>query len=176
MDFPVSGSGIVGPVEWGTVIDKWGGAEGLAGKGGQPMVVDLEDAHGYYEAQKNAASILGLLESQESALVGGGKKGMLVCVEGASGRVSPEWASVFPDEEVRRDTAESLLERGEVTGEEYLAMVQGPGKMEIWGVEDEEVFQANVKARRMLEKEREKLRARLGELEVKLKKVKGEKY
>src|SRR5690242_8741561 len=52
VDFGVTSSGIEVPEELGTVVESWGGEEGLSGKGtGQPTVVDLEDAHGVYEAQ-----------------------------------------------------------------------------------------------------------------------------
>jgi hypothetical protein len=170
MDFGVEKSGIEVPEELGTVVESWGGEESLGGKG-EATVVEIEDAHGVYEAQKNAASILSLLGSQENALVGGGKKGLLVCVEGAVGRVNTEWAGVYPDEGVRKEAAESLLSEGEITGEEYLSLVQGPGKLEIWGVEEGEVYQANLKARRMLEKERAGLRMKVEELEGRLKKV-----
>src|SRR5260221_10405074 len=89
------------------------------------------------------AGILQLLSDQIST----SGKPLLVCSEGAWGRVYPEWLSVFPDEILRNQMAEELLKEGKITGEEYLVMLQGMGKLEIHGAEDEEIYKANLMAR-----------------------------
>ena len=176
-DFGSTASGIQVPEELGTVIDSWTG-EGRDGKpSASPLIVEIEDAHGVYGAQKNSAGILNLLESKERESVEPGKdKGLLVCVEGAWGRVGPEWISVFPDDKVKRQTAESLLEQGQVTGEEYLSMISPPGMMQIWGVEKQDIYLANLKARKMLEPERASLVAQMGDFDRRLRRVKDLRF
>ena len=66
-------------------------------------------------------------------------------MEGAWGRVSPEWISVFPDENLKKEMAERLLQEGEITGEEYLAIMMGPGKLKIYGVEEKELYEVFAK-------------------------------
>jgi hypothetical protein len=63
VDFGVSASGIEVPEDLGTVIESWGG-DSQGGTSPLPTIVQIEDAHGMYAAQKNSAGILNLLESQ----------------------------------------------------------------------------------------------------------------
>src|SRR5207249_2112622 len=79
-------------------------------------------------------------------------------------------------ESIKKETAESLLEQGEITGEEYLSILQTPGTMEIYGVEDEELYMANLKARKILDFEREELLRKLHELDARLRRVKNVVY
>src|SRR5581483_1451914 len=125
LEFEGASSGLQIPEELGSVVETWGGNESLAGKSSSlPTVIQIEDAHGVYEAQKNSANILRLIQSERGdAPETETQEPLLVCVEGAWGRVSPEWVSVFPDESAKKDTAESLLQQGEINSEEYLSIL-----------------------------------------------------
>jgi hypothetical protein len=155
------------PEEWGSVVEsRPGSAEGM------PLALLIEDAHGIYGAQKNAASILRQIESAPDRK----KTPLLVCVEGAWDRVNPEWLGALPEDAVKSRTAEILLRQGVLQGEEYLSVVLGPGRIEIQGVEDREVYLANLKSRTILEADRKKLLARLSALESRMQAVKRADY
>src|SRR2546428_488566 len=70
---------------------------------------------------------------------------LLVCVEGASERVHPEWLSALTNESLKKSLVESLLKEGSITGEEYFSVLKGG--IDILGVENEETYRANLKAR-----------------------------
>ena len=117
-----------------------------------PLVIHIQDAHGLYEAQKNAASILSLLKGSLSK-----DQPLFVGIEGAWGRIRPDTLSVYPDESVRRASAENLLRLGEITGEEYLVITEGADQLEIHGVEDKAVYLANLESRKILDSRRKKI-------------------
>ncbi|MBI3012931.1 MAG: hypothetical protein HYY63_04825, partial [Elusimicrobia bacterium] len=166
-------SGIEIPEELGTVVEAWGGKSALSPE--TPLVIHIQDAHGVYEAQKNASQILKILRSGDRSENSSGSP-LLVCVEGAWGRVSPEWLSVFPDETLKKEMAERLLEDGEITGEEYLSILEGPGKLKIYGVEDKSIYEANVKAREIIDRERKAVLDDLEVLSSRLDKIKKRSY
>ena len=168
-------SGIEIPEDLGTVVEAWGGIPNLAEQ--PPLVIHIQDAHGVYDAQKNASEILKIIhsgnpESKEAASL----QPLLVCVEGAWGRVSPEWISVFPDENLKKEMAERLLQEGEITGEEYLAIMMGPGKLKIYGVEEKELYEANAKAREVIDRDRKNLLEELEKLSFRLDAIKRKIY
>ncbi|MBI2119302.1 MAG: peptidoglycan DD-metalloendopeptidase family protein [Elusimicrobia bacterium] len=168
-------SGIEIPEDLGTVVEAWGGIPNLAEQ--PPLVIHIQDAHGVYDAQKNASEILKIIrsgnqEDKEAASV----QPLLVCVEGAWGRVSPEWISVFPDENLKKEMAERLLQEGEITGEEYLAIMMGPGKLKIYGVEEKELYEANAKAREVIDRDRKNLLEELEKLSFRLDAIKRKIY
>jgi len=120
LNFQSAASGLEIPEDLGTIVESWGGTGGEKMKG-LPRVIHIQDAHGVYEAQKNAANILRLVQTESggaddlafSSQMGAVREPpLLVCVEGAWGRVLPDWMSVFPDDTAKRSVAESLLEKG----------------------------------------------------------------
>lgn len=150
--------GIEIPQELGKVTESWSkeGA-GSGASSGLPLVIHIQDAHGIYGAHKNSASILKILAAGSSS---GSEPGLLVCVEGAWERVTPEWLNLFPDEAAKRETAESFLEKGEMTGEEYFSALEPAGKIRIEGVEEREIYEANLKARNLVDENRKSILAR----------------
>src|SRR3989338_2707459 len=97
------------PEEFGGVAESWAGSGGWNERSPEsPLVIHIQDAHGYYDAQKNAAEILRLLsesKGQTPADDPGGavsSKPLLVCVEGAWDRGKLDWASAFPDKTGRK--------------------------------------------------------------------------
>ena len=147
------------PENLGTVVESWYPA---APADSAPLVIHIQDAHQHYGAQKNASKILESLETS------------LVCVEGASRRVHPEWISVLPDQTVKASMAESLLKEASITGEEYAAILKGG--LEIQGIEDEQVYQANLKTRKMMDPERRGIERQLGLLSARLDRIKRRVY
>ncbi|MBN1586565.1 MAG: SIS domain-containing protein [Candidatus Omnitrophica bacterium] len=98
------------------------------------FILHLQDLHTQAEAQRNNASIIEhMIEDCGLALV---------CVEGAAGLVDTSLVGNYPDAAVRQAVADTFMEGGEITGEEYLAMTQHPDML-IWGVEEPELYFRN---------------------------------
>ena len=93
-------------------------------------------------------------------------------MEGAWRLVKPDWIAAYPDESVTRRTAENLLNLGELTGEEYFALMEGVDRIRISGVEDRKVYQANLSTRRMMDGEREAMLRRVEKADESLKALK----
>ena len=160
------------PETLGSVVEAWDGA--LPSSGRSPLAILIEDAHGVYAAQRNSAEILRGLSQAEARP--GHREPLLVCVEGAWGPVRPEWVQAFPDAGLRRQSIEALLRESEITGEEYLAMIQPPGSLRIVGVEDPVLYRANLRAREALAGARPALLIRLAALDRRLAALRAKVY
>jgi oxygen-dependent protoporphyrinogen oxidase len=157
--------------DFGTVVESWdGSAQGIGGR--KPHVILIQDIHENYGAQKNLARILQSLSDQLSSP----EKTLLVCSEGAWGRLYPEWLSLFPDQCLRNRIAEDLLKGGKITGEEYFVMLRGMGKLEIHGVEDEEIYKANLIVRSQSLKTKDDFLQQFVWLDGRIKRLKGHLY
>lgn len=138
----------------------------------RPLVIHIQDAHGHAAAQENAAKILEELAQAASDSDG---SPLLVAVEGAAGKVSGEWLAELPQEGLHGPIFRSFLVRGEITGEEYLSLSK-PGLIEIEGAENGEIYRANLKARRLLEKIRPQILSGLDAVEARLETLKRKAY
>ncbi|MBK8574972.1 MAG: hypothetical protein IPN90_04575 [Elusimicrobia bacterium] len=102
-----------------------------------PMIVHIQDAHGIEEAQKNvAAMIQELSQNQGVSLVG---------LEAAQGEFNLAPYRNWPDISVTRDVAEYFLKSGRIGGPEF-AGITAPTPLTLWGVEDTDLYLANVQA------------------------------
>ena len=100
-----------------------------------PLVVHIQDLHGDASGQKNTAGILNeLLKNNQKLFVG---------IEGYSKALSLEWIHVFPNTELRNHLALRLLSQGKINGEEYIGILHGSEKVDIQGIENDQVYQAN---------------------------------
>ncbi|MBI3292151.1 MAG: hypothetical protein HYZ73_05005, partial [Elusimicrobia bacterium] len=91
--------------------------ERFQGRPGQPLVIHLQDAHGHIVGQWHLAHLL----DRFTRLVP--QRPLWVGVEGAWVPMDTDWLARFPDEHIKRDLATALLRRGELHGEEYVALV-----------------------------------------------------
>ncbi len=102
-----------------------------------PIIVHIQDAHGIEEAQKNiSAMIQGLREKQSVDLVG---------LESASGAFDLKSFRHWPDSAVVREVAEFFLKQGKIGGPEF-AGITTPEPPVLYGVENQDLYVANVKA------------------------------
>ncbi len=127
------------PANLGKLVDTfWAPREA-----GLPFVLHVQDAHGYVAAQRNLAALVGHFQrgSEDE------RKPILVAVEGAWRNIDLEWLHAFPNEKVLKEFASDLVDRSEITGEEFFAMVQGGEKIRIEGIEDEKTYRENVEIR-----------------------------
>jgi hypothetical protein len=101
----------------------------------QQLVIQIQDAHCNYEAQKNLAQILEYLIIERNL--------KLILVEGGSGDVSLSFLRSYADKNKREQVADKYLRQGKISGEEYLDIVSDH-KLELYGVEDEDLYDANL--------------------------------
>jgi hypothetical protein len=108
-----------------------------------PLVLHIQDAHGLYGAQFNASKILeGLRKAGWS-----GRDGLTVFQEGGAGEAPVDWLAAFPDSDVKERVARAYLRRGDITGEEYRAVVASSGAFRLIGAETNDLYKRNLAAR-----------------------------
>ena len=106
-------------------------------KDSKQMIINIQDAHCNYEAQKNLAQILDYLIKKHNL--------KLILVEGGSGDVNLAFLRSFADPKAREEVADKYLKEGKISGEEYLDIVSDYD-MDLYGVEDEELYDAHMDA------------------------------
>ena len=110
------------------------------------LIIQIQDAHCNYEAQKNLAAILEFLIKE--------RKLKLVMVEGGSGDVGLTFLRSYSDADTRKEVAEKYLKKGQISGEEYLD-ITSDYDLELYGIEDEDLYDADLNAYLMLESKRQ---------------------
>ena len=122
------------PASLGSVVETHLAEGGKAG----PTLIHLQDAHGLYPAQFNAAQTLaGLLRA---GWWSGDTARLNVYQEGGAGPADVEWLSAFPFADIREKVAKAHLQKGELTGEEYRSIVESSGTVRLIGVETENLY------------------------------------
>lgn len=162
----------------GTLVEFWPGDKSVA-ENKKLFVIHVQDAHGNYNAQKNSAEILKTYEARfrkERERNEVSLSPFLVCVEGGWGEIRTDWLSAYPSGGVRRKFADTMLSKGEISGEEYLSVAEGGDGFEIYGVEDPDTYRANLKARELLDPQREKILKAVEDLDRRISAVKAKAY
>jgi len=106
-----------------------------AKEAGAKVVIHIQDIHTNYEAQKNLSRIIEALIKNNNL--------RLVMVEGGWGDVSLSYLRSYADTGRRQDVAEEYLKSGKISGEEYLDIVSDYD-IALEGVEEEELYKANL--------------------------------
>ncbi|MBI4396831.1 MAG: AAA family ATPase [Elusimicrobia bacterium] len=141
-----------------------------------PMVIHIQDAHGVYAAQRNAARILEALAENSHEHASGTASPLLVAVEGAWGPVDTRWLSTFPDKNLRNRISENFLQSGQITGEEYLSVTSDEPVIQIVGVEDPDLYRANNAAKEAVQSERTRVLDYLSQLSKRVDTLKQSVY
>jgi hypothetical protein len=137
-----------------------------------PVLIHLQDAHGVYGAQYNASQILdGLSRAGWS-----GAEALPVYQEGGVGPANIDWLSAFPDNEIKEQVGHAHLRHGDMTGEEYRAIVASSGTFRLVGVETEDLYKRNLAARHETAKDRAQADVQIGEIQRRLDGLKAEIY
>lgn len=139
----------------------------LSPKPDAPFVVHIQDAHGIEEAQRNIASMIGLL-TQEPGI-------RLVGLEGASGPFSLAPYLDFPNPAMRQDVADVFLRKGLIAGPEYAGLTL-PQSPQFFGAENNGLYMANVVALKTGYKEKEGALATFNALQSDAEKLKETIY
>lgn len=100
-------------------------------------IIHIQDAHCNYEAQKNMAGLLEYLVKEQNL--------KLIMVEGGSGNVNLSFLRSYADEKARIEVADKYLKEGKISGEEYLDIVSDY-PIELYGIEDEALYDAHMAA------------------------------
>ena len=121
------------PDSLGRIVDTWQ----PAGRIPKAFVVHLQDLHADPSAQRHQSELIGYLR---------GELGIeLVAVEGAKGLLDTTLYSDFPDPQVNERISRLFVEEGLFTGAEYYAITH-PHQVTLWGIEDEALYLAHLKA------------------------------
>ena len=124
------------PEDYGRVVDSFG-----AGDVDESIVLCIQDAHCHYEAQMNIYHIIKKLDKKFGV--------RLIAVEGSEGVLDTSPFQVFNDENLVSKTAQYFMERGLVTGPEYFTILKANNPQDyllLYGIEDRNVYQRNLKA------------------------------
>lgn len=115
----------------------------------------IEEAHVDYGAQKSIAAILNYLIRKESV--------KLILVEGGWGDVSLSYLRNYGTQKSRMEISEQYLKEGKISGEEYLD-VTSDLSMQLWGIENPQLYAENMKAFLTLEEKKQAIEEKLGSL------------
>jgi hypothetical protein len=99
------------------------------------LIIQVQDAHCNYEAQKNMAGLLEYLIKNNNL--------SLIMVEGGSGDVNLSFLRGYADKKAREEVADKYLRQGKISGEEYLDIVSDY-KIQLYGIEDEDLYKEHL--------------------------------
>ncbi|MCX5667083.1 MAG: hypothetical protein NTY34_02070 [Candidatus Omnitrophica bacterium] len=102
-------------------------------------VIHIQDAHCNYAAQKSIAEILNYLTAEYGIYA--------VNCEGGAESYDLSPFTAIPEKDIREKTADFFVKEGVVSAAEYYA-VNNPEKVNLWGVEDPDLYLKNLKVYR----------------------------
>ena len=103
------------------------------------FIIHIQDAHCNVFAQRKVADIIDYL-SKEHGIES-------VNLEGGAGEYDLEIFTSITGKAIRREVAEYFVKKGEINGAEFYA-INNPGKVQLWGIEDKDLYLANLKVYR----------------------------
>ena len=103
------------------------------------LVIHIQDAHCNPQAQHRIADIIDYLNKEYGIRT--------VNLEGGAGDYDLDVFTAITGEEIRREVADYFVKKGEINGAEFYA-INNPDKVMLWGVEDKDLYMANLKVYR----------------------------
>ncbi len=122
---------------------------------GRRTVIHIQDAHCNVYAQRKISEIIDYLQKEYGISV--------LNLEGGSGEYDLNVFTSITGEAIREEVAEYFVEKGEVNGAELYA-IKNPGRVELWGIEDKDLYLSNLKVYRDSLQYRAEVSKYLGEL------------
>ncbi len=112
--------------------------EVFRGKGKQ-FVIHLQDAHANFYAQGKISDIIDYLNKEYGIRI--------VNLEGGVGDYDLSVFTAISGKAIRREVADYFVKKGEINGAELYA-INNPDRVLLWGVEDKDLYLANLKVYR----------------------------
>lgn len=139
----------------------------LSKKADSPLIIHIQDVHGYVDAQKNIAGMIdGLAKYREVNLIG---------MEAAEGAFALEDLRRFPDQDIKERVTNWAIKKDLIGGAEKSGiMAEKP--LTLWGMENTELYQSNVQAVKESLARRPEALAFHGDLTKNVTRLKGEVY
>jgi len=123
------------PNDLATVVDSWQSVDRHTTYDIRHTIIHIQDAHCNYAAQHRIAEIIKYLNE---------KYGIdTVNLEGGKGNYDLSVFTDIKEKDVREKVADHFMGEGFVNGAEFFA-VNDPGKVKLWGIEDEELYRENL--------------------------------
>ena len=119
------------------------------------VVVHIQDAHCNYYAQEKIAEIIEYLTSEYGLKV--------INLEGGVGEYDTGIFTSISDPLLRKEVAGYFVKKGEINGAELYA-INNPGNVRLWGIEEEELYLANLQVYRDSLEYRDRVEEWLSEL------------
>jgi len=101
------------------------------------LIINIQDLHCNYEAQKNIAAILEYLTTTFNLKV--------ISVEGGSGKIDITFYKELPDDKIKEQVADYFLREARINGTEYFAITT-KRNISLYGAEDEKYYDKNLDA------------------------------
>ncbi len=101
------------------------------------LIINIQDLHCNYEAQKHIADILGYLVQTYQL--------KLISVEGGSGKIDTTFYRELPDEKIKEQVADYFLREARINGTEYFA-ITNKNNIALYGAEDSKYYDRNLDA------------------------------
>ncbi|MFH1878571.1 MAG: hypothetical protein ABH883_07185 [Candidatus Omnitrophota bacterium] len=106
--------------------------------GSEELIIQIQDAHASLSAQHSIASLLNSLVTNYNL--------SFVALEGASGYVDTSILKTFPHKDIRNNTAEYLMREGRMSAGEFFSVTNDGSDVSLFGVENDELYNANLNA------------------------------
>lgn len=103
----------------------------------EKMIINIQDLHCNYKAQKNIAGILAYLTQTYGI--------KLISVEGGSGKIDTTFYQQLPDEKIKEQVADYFLREARINGTEYFAITTDR-PIALYGAEDAKYYDKNLDA------------------------------
>lgn len=114
----------------------------------QSTIIHIQDAHCNYDAQHKIAEIIGYLSRTYDVTE--------INLEGGEGEYDLSIFTDVKDGDIREQVADSFVKDGELNGAEFYA-IQNPGKVNLWGVEDPQLYVKNLNVYRDIAEEKDNI-------------------
>jgi len=98
-------------------------------------IINIQDAHASLSAQESIVSILDNLVTNYDL--------KLVAIEGSSGYIDTSILKTFPDESIRKKTAQYLMSKGKMSAGEFFSITSNK-PIALYGIEDKPLYETNV--------------------------------
>ncbi|MFH1305236.1 MAG: hypothetical protein ABIH74_02395 [Candidatus Omnitrophota bacterium] len=116
------------------------GSVKFSGKGSSGrIVIHIQDAHADYYAQQKISGIIDYLNKEYGI--------RMVNLEGGTGDYDLAIFTSISGDAIRREVADYFVKTGEINGAEFYA-INNPDRVVLWGVENKELYLANLKVYR----------------------------